>query len=92
MEAAFLVAAGDAATDEVSAPGNYGFVDGSLTGDGVGINGGVGYQGHVLFYVSVPNVEDALENAEKLGGKRLMGPAGTPGVLVVGGSPIRKGM
>ena len=31
---------GDAATEAVSRPGKYGFVDGSTTGDG--INGGVG--------------------------------------------------
>jgi len=79
---------GDAATEEVSAPGRYGFVDGSTTGDGAGINGGIGggadYEGRVLFYVGVPNVEEALRKAESLGGKRLMGPAGTPGILVVG--------
>lgn len=79
---------GDAATEQVSAPGEYGFVDGSTTGDGEGVNGGVGggvgYEGHVLFYVGVPNVEEALRKAESLGGKRLMGPEGTPGTLVVG--------
>jgi hypothetical protein len=36
------------------------------------------------FYVGVPNVEAALEKAESLGGKRRMGPEGTPGTLVVG--------
>ncbi|MEV0830477.1 VOC family protein [Nonomuraea rubra] len=83
---------GDAATEQVSAPGQYGFVDGSTTGDGTvitgGINGGVGggpgFGGHVLFYVGVPNVEEALKKAESLGGKRRMGPEGTPGTLVVG--------
>nr|WP_055509926.1 VOC family protein [Nonomuraea pusilla] len=82
---------GDAATRAVSQPGNYGFVDGATTGDGemgAGINGGVGggegHEGRVLFYVSVPNVEDALRKAESLGGKREMGPEGTPGALVVG--------
>jgi predicted enzyme related to lactoylglutathione lyase len=34
--------------------------------------------------VSVPNVEAALDRAEKLGGKRRMGPEGTPGTIVVG--------
>jgi uncharacterized protein len=33
---------GDAATETVSVPGSYGFVDRSTTGDGTGINGGVG--------------------------------------------------
>lgn len=77
---------GDAATEAVSQPGNYGFVDGSATGDGIngGVGGGEGYEGRVLFYVSVPSVEAALEKAESLGGKRRMGPEGTPGKLVVG--------
>lgn len=76
---------GDAATETVSQRANYGFVDGSTTG---GINGGVGggdgYEGRVLFYVSVPNVEAALEKAEKLGGRRVIGPEGNPGQIVVG--------
>ncbi len=77
---------GDAATEAVSQPGNYGFVDGNATDDGIngGVGGGAGYEGRVLFYVSVPNVEAALEKAESLGGKRQMGPEGTPGTLVVG--------
>jgi 2-polyprenyl-6-methoxyphenol hydroxylase-like FAD-dependent oxidoreductase len=32
----------------------------------------------------VPNVEAALQMAESLGGRRQMGPEGTPGTLVVG--------
>lgn len=79
---------GDAVTEAVSQPGNYGFVGGSTTGDGSGINGGVGggegYEGRVLFYVGVPDVEAALQKAESLGGTRRMGPEGTPGTLVVG--------
>jgi uncharacterized protein len=79
---------GDAATEAVSQPGNYGFVDRSTTGDGAGINGGVGggegYERRVLFYVSVPDVEAALQQAERLGGTRVLGPDGTPGTLVVG--------
>lgn len=71
-------ATGDAATEAVSQPGNYGFVDGSTTGDGTGINGGVaggeGYERRVLFYVGVPDVEAALQEAESLGGTRRMGP------------------
>ena len=76
---------GDAATEAVSQPGNYGFVDGNTT-DGIngGVGGGEGYEGRVLFYVSVPNVEAALEKAESLGGKRRLGPEGTPGKVVVG--------
>jgi hypothetical protein len=76
----------DAATEAVSEPGNYGFLDGSTTDGGIngGVGGGEGYAGLVLFYVQVPNVEAALAAAERLGGKRLMGPEGTPGKLVVG--------
>lgn len=74
---------GDAATEAVSQPGNYGFVDENTAGDGIngGVGGGEGYEGRVLFYVSVPEVEAALKKAESLGGKRRMG---TPGTLVVG--------
>jgi uncharacterized protein len=77
---------GDAATEAVSRPGSYGFVDGSTTGDGIngGVGGGDGYERRVLFYVGVPNVEAALKKAESLGGKRQMGPEGNPGTLVVG--------
>ena len=76
---------GDASSDEVSEPGNYGFVDGATTG---GINGGIGgghaHTAKVLFYVGVPDVEAALQDAERLGGSREFGPEGTPGQLVVG--------
>jgi predicted enzyme related to lactoylglutathione lyase len=76
-------------SEAVSEPGNYGFVSGSTTGDGVGIPGGVGggagYDGHVVFYVGVPDVEAALQKAESLGGTRRMGPEQAPGgPLVVG--------
>ncbi|SDH39280.1 VOC family protein [Nonomuraea jiangxiensis] len=73
---------GDAITETVSQPGNYGFADGAGINGGVG--GGAGFDGRVLFYVGVPDVEAALAQAERLGGKRLMGPEGTPGTLVVG--------
>jgi uncharacterized protein len=77
---------GDATTEAVSEPNNYGFVDGTTTAGGIngGVGGGRGYEGRVLFYVQVPNVEAALQQAESLGGKRRMGPEGTPGTLVVG--------
>jgi hypothetical protein len=73
---------GDATSEAVSEPGNYGFVDGAGINGGVG--GGAGHKNRVLFYVGVPNVEAALQKAESLGGKRQMGPEGTPGTLVVG--------
>jgi predicted enzyme related to lactoylglutathione lyase len=62
-------------------PMNYGIVqrDGNTNSDGVGIGGGVaggpaGYEGHVTFYVEVPDVEAALAKSENLGGERVMGP------------------
>ena len=62
-------------------PMNYGMVqrEGNVNADGVGIGGGVGtgpqgYDGHVTFYVEVPDVEAALAKAESLGGSRTMGP------------------
>jgi uncharacterized protein len=73
----------------VSEPGNYGFTAGSTAGDGTGIPGGVGggsgYPGHAIFYVGVPDVEAALEQAERLGGQRRLGPVRNPGTsLVIG--------
>jgi uncharacterized protein len=63
-------------------PMQYGMVDGkdNKTSDGsTGIGGGVGqgpegYEGHVTFYVEVPDVEASLAKAEELGGTRMMGP------------------
>ncbi|MFF2943094.1 VOC family protein [Streptomyces niveus] len=86
---------GDASTPVVSAPGEYGFVNGNAnpaSGDGTaGINGGVaggaGFRPRVLFYVGVPDVEAALRKAESLGGTRRMGPepeGAAPGAFVVG--------
>ena len=63
-------------------PMQYGMVDAkdntSMSGDN-GIGGGIGqgpdgYEGHVTFYVAVPDVEAALQKAESLGGTRVMGP------------------
>jgi uncharacterized protein len=76
----------EATTEAVSQSGNYGFLDSVTTGGGIdgGVGGGEGYEQRVLFYVGVPKVEAALKRAERLGGKRRMGPEGTPGNLVVG--------
>ena len=70
-------------------PQNYGIVqrEGNTNPDGVGIGGGIGpapegYQGHVTFYVEVPDVEAALAKAESLGGERLFGPDKVPGTDV----------
>jgi predicted enzyme related to lactoylglutathione lyase len=63
---------------EVSDAGRYGFVDLVTNSEGVGIRGGIGggpsFKNGTLFYVEVPNVEEALIKAEFLGGKRVMGP------------------
>ena len=79
---------------EISAdnPMNYGVVqrEGNLNADGVGIGGGVGtgpegHDGHLTFYVEVPDVGAALDKAEELGGKRLFGPDEVPGMdLILG--------
>ena len=34
--------------------------------------------------MGVPDVEAALQQAERLGGTRVLGPEGTPGAVVVG--------
>jgi len=77
---------GNAVSERVSASGEYDFIDAEANGGGIngGVGGGVRFQQHVIFYVKVASVESALEDAERLGGKRLMGPEGTPGRLVVG--------
>lgn len=55
---------------------------------GVGIGGGIGaapagYDGHVTFYVAVPDVGLALETIERGGGTRMMGPERVPGGPVI---------
>ena len=69
----------------------YGLVqrEGNTNPDGIGIGGGVGrgpdgYDGHVTFYVEVPDVETALAKAEELGGSRMMGPEEMQRGLVIG--------
>jgi uncharacterized protein len=75
-------------SDAVSEPDDYGFVDRYATDAGVGIFGGVGggpaYQAHTIFYIDVPDVEEALRKAESLGGTRQLGPATSPAGLVIG--------
>jgi predicted enzyme related to lactoylglutathione lyase len=68
---------------EVSEPTDYGFYEGGGTIPG-GVGGGAGYRPHTVFYVGVPDVEAALQKAESLGGRRVMGPATAPSGLVVG--------
>lgn len=72
---------------DVVGPTNYAVTDrdGNTSADGVGIGGGIGtapdgYDGHVTFYIEVPDVEAALAKAESLGGSRMMGPHEVPEV------------
>jgi uncharacterized protein len=74
--------------DEVG-PTNYAVVprEGNTNPDGIGVGGGIGtapegYDGHVTFYVEVPDVEAALAKAESLGGTRMMGPDKIPEVNI----------
>lgn len=72
-------------------PLNYGIVDreSNLNAEGIGIGGGIcdvppGYDGHVTFYVEVPDVEATLAQAEQLGGSRVMGPESPMEGLTIG--------
>jgi uncharacterized protein len=72
-------------------PMHYGVVsrEDNLNPDEIGIGGGIGpgpegYEGHVTFYVEVPDVEATLSQAESKGGKRLMGPETIMGRMVLG--------
>jgi hypothetical protein len=69
----------------------YGLVqrEGNTNPDGIGIGGGIatgpqGYDGHVTFYVEVPNVEESLAKAESMGGTRMMGPEEVMPGLIIG--------
>ena len=68
---------------EPMGPTNY-----TVLEDQEGIGGGFGsapdgYPGHVTFYVQVPDVGATLEEAESLGGSRMMGPDEVPGAGIV---------
>jgi uncharacterized protein len=72
-------------------PMNYGLVqrEDNVNPDGIGIAGGIGqgpdgYEGHVTFYVEVPDVDEALAKAESLGGTRVMGPETIMDSIVLG--------
>jgi len=72
-------------------PMRYGTVqrEGNTNVEGIGIGGGVGnapegYDGHVTFYIEVPDVEAALAKAESLGGTRMMGPDEVTEGVVIG--------
>ncbi|HEV3157592.1 MAG TPA: VOC family protein [Candidatus Baltobacteraceae bacterium] len=54
-----------------------------------GIRGGIGscpepsYEGHVTFYVQVPDINRALTEIEKRGGSKMMGPEQVPGGPII---------
>ena len=48
------------------------------------MGGGAGHAPRVLFYVAVPSVAAALAQAERLGGRRLLGPEPAGGDFAVG--------
>ncbi|MER7247337.1 VOC family protein [Kribbella sp. NPDC000426] len=77
-------AVGDTVSAEVSEAGEYGFVEASVAGMNGGVGGGASLRAKVLFYVGVDDVGAALDRAEQLGGRRVLGPDGVPGKLVVG--------
>jgi uncharacterized protein len=71
-------------------PMKYGIVKGEDNPSDMGsIGGGIatgpdGYEGHVTFYIAVPDVEASLQKAEELGGSRVMGPETIMGEMVLG--------
>ncbi len=64
-------------------PMDYGLVNGAGIGGGVA-KGPDGYEGHVTFYVEVPDIEATLAQAESLGGSRVFGPDQVMEGLVLG--------
>jgi predicted enzyme related to lactoylglutathione lyase len=63
--------------------------EGNTNPEGIGIGGGIGvgpdgYEGHVTFYIEVPDVGAALDQVEKLGGTRVMGPDSPVEGLTIG--------
>jgi predicted enzyme related to lactoylglutathione lyase len=76
-------------------PVGYGVIarDQNVSERGIGIGGGImalspemaqGYDGHVTFYVEVPDVDAVMDKAQALGGWRLMGPETVPGGPTLG--------
>ncbi len=80
---------GGPVAEGVSEAGNYGFMatgdDTDTAGIPGGVGGGAGFESRALFYVGVPDVEAALQQAESLGGKRRLGPVQAPGTALVVG-------
>ena len=63
--------------------------EGNTNPEGIGIGGGIGvgpegYEGHVTVYIEVPDVGASLDQAEELGGTRVMGPDSPVEGLTIG--------
>lgn len=62
--------------------GHYGLVEPTMSSAGVGIPGGVGggadFESRAYFYVGVADVADTLNEVERLGGTRILGPRQDP--------------
>ena len=63
-------------------PLKYGSVEDAGIAGGIASGPTPDYDGHVTFYVGVPDVEAALSKAEALGGRRVFGPAPVPGTEI----------
>ena len=78
--------AGSPVAPEISDVDSYSFIE--APGDvGIpgGIGGGRGREARATFYVGVSDVEEALADAERLGGTRVLGPVRNEGGAVVVG-------
>lgn len=76
-------------SEMISDKGGYHFIEpiaaSGMSGIAGGIGGGPDRSPHLLLYVKVSNVAQALDRAESLGARRHLGPATNPaGDLVIG--------
>ena len=53
-------------------PMNYGVVEKAEGGIGGGVGDAPGDQGHLTFYVQVPDIDEWLQKAESLGGRTIV--------------------
>jgi predicted enzyme related to lactoylglutathione lyase len=60
-------------------PMDYGMVEAADGGIAGGVGPAPGGETHVTFYVQVPDLQAALDKAEKLGGKTVTPPMDVPG-------------
>jgi uncharacterized protein len=84
--------AGSPVVGRVSAPNEYSFIppDAGAPPAAGGIGGGPGFDSHVVFYVGVEDVREALAQADRLGATVVMPPQrNKEGQVTVGHSPDR---